>query len=73
MLHMNISLFMLATAMSKYLIVCVYNSPVMNDDFVARTMFLIIYLISFSFAYIMLVIPGKVPLNYVSSKSYTFS
>ena len=58
---------MLAIAIAKYFIVCVYKSIVMNDDFVAMSLFLIIYSISFSFAFVMTMSPGKPPLNYVSN------
>ena len=67
MLYLNASLFMLAIAIAKYFIVCVYKSIVMNDDFVAMSLFLIIYSISFSFAFVMTLSPGKPPLNYVST------
>ena len=66
MLHMNTSLFMLAITISKFLYLSVYKSlPVLNDDFIATAMFRITNLISLGFSIIMLVIPGKVPLNYL--------
>ena len=60
---------MLAITISKYFIVCVYKSIVMNDDFVAFSLFLTIYMISFTFGLIMQLNPGRVPLNYVSNMS----
>ena len=41
----------------------------MNDDFVAFSLFLTIYMISFTFGLIMQLNPGRVPLNYVSNMS----
>ena len=67
MIYLNASLFMLSITISKYFIVCVYKSIVMNDDFIAFTSFLTVYMISFTFGLIMQLSPGRVPLNYVST------
>ena len=63
-----VSKFWFACAVTKYMILCVYKSiPIMEDNFIATFLYLNINMVSFIIVGARMNLPGKYPINYVSS------
>ena len=66
-IHLNVVFYMAAITIAKFSFVCVYKSiPTIEDNFLATSLQLCINLMSTGCMVVMLMLPGKVPLNYVS-------
>ena len=65
--HCNVSQFIVAITATKFCFVCIYKSiPTMNDNFLATFLYLTINMNSFIITTVMMELPGRYPLNFVS-------
>ena len=65
--HCNVSQFIVAITATKYCFVCIYKSiPTINDNFLATFLYLTINMNSFIITTVMMELPGRYPLNFVS-------
>ena len=64
----NVAQFSILVTITRFTFVCVYKSiPVLNDQLFAHFLFASVNMTSFMIVTIVSVLPGKMPLNYVSS------
>ena len=66
-IHCNMILFVLAITSTKFMFVCIYKSiPTLNDNFIAILSYITINMISFLIVIVMVQLPGKYSMTYVS-------
>ena len=66
-IYCNCVQFTICTTITRFVFVCIFKSiPVMDDKLVAHYLYASINMVSFIIVTTVSVLPGKMPLNYVS-------